>query len=112
MARSLGFFYDGKYLCAFGLQFQVELGTSNDDRNECSIDYRGVKNEACKRLKRLQANGLAESEGFEPSCDFTRNSISSRARYDHFDNSPCYISTQLLKSQPWKMERKVGEKTV
>ena len=38
--------------------------------------------------------------------------ISSRARYDHFDNSPCYISTQLLKSQPWKMERKVGEKTV
>ena len=31
---------------------------------------------------------LAESEGFEPSCDFTRNSISSRARYDHFDNSP------------------------
>ena len=32
---------------------------------------------------------LAESEGFEPSCDFTRNSISSRARYDHFDNSPC-----------------------
>ena len=56
--------------------------------------------------------GLAEMVGFEPSCDFTRNSISSRARYDHFDNSPCYISTQLLKSQPWKMERKVGEKTV
>lgn len=28
------------------------------------------------------------------------------------DNYPRYISTQLLKSQPWKMERKVGEKTV
>ena len=77
MARSLGFQHNGKYLCAFGLQFQIELGSGNDDRNECCIDYRGVKNKACKRLKRLQANSLAESEGFEPSCDFTRNSISS-----------------------------------
>ena len=36
----------------------------------------------------LPAFPMAESEGFEPSCDFTRNSISSRARYDHFDTSP------------------------
>ena len=44
MARSLGFQYDGKYLCSLGLQFQAELGSGDDDRYECCVDYRGVKN--------------------------------------------------------------------
>ena len=34
---------------------------------------------------------LAERVGFEPTCRFTGNSISSRARYDHFDTAP-YIN--------------------
>ena len=31
---------------------------------------------------------LAEAVGFEPTGDFTRHSISSRDRYDHFDTPP------------------------
>ena len=31
---------------------------------------------------------LAEKVGFEPTWRVTANSISSRARYDHFDTSP------------------------
>ena len=37
---------------------------------------------------------LAERVGFEPTCGFTRNSISSRARYDHFDTAPYSIAEQ------------------
>ena len=33
-----------------------------------------------------------ESVGFEPTCPIKDNCISSAARYDHFDNSPCHIS--------------------
>ena len=32
---------------------------------------------------------LAERVGFEPTCRFTGNSISSRARCVHFDTAPC-----------------------
>ena len=35
---------------------------------------------------------MAETVGFEPTCRFTDNSISSRARYDRFDTSPYDIS--------------------
>ena len=31
---------------------------------------------------------MAEAVGFEPTGDFTRHSISSRDRYDHFDTPP------------------------
>ena len=31
---------------------------------------------------------MAEAVGFEPTDDFTRHSISSRDRYDHFDTPP------------------------
>ena len=31
---------------------------------------------------------MAEMEGFEPSDDFRRHTISNRARYDRFDTSP------------------------
>ncbi len=31
---------------------------------------------------------MAEKEGFEPSCPFQDNPISSRGRYNHFDTSP------------------------
>lgn len=31
---------------------------------------------------------LAETVGFEPTDGFTRQTISSRSRYDHFDTSP------------------------
>ena len=34
---------------------------------------------------------LAEKVGFEPTWRVTANSISSRARYDHFDTSPCVV---------------------
>ena len=34
---------------------------------------------------------VAEEVGFEPTCPVKDNSISSRARYDHFDTPP-YIS--------------------
>ncbi len=33
----------------------------------------------------------AESVGFEPTCPVKDNCISSAARYDRFDNSPCDI---------------------
>ncbi len=42
---------------------------------------------------------LAEAVGFEPTDDFTRHSISSRDRYDHFDTLPYILiclSTLLL----------------
>ena len=32
--------------------------------------------------------GLAEMVGFEPTCPVKDNTISNRARYDHFDTSP------------------------
>lgn len=35
---------------------------------------------------------LAESVGFEPTCPVKDNCISSAARYDRFDNSPCLSS--------------------
>ena len=35
---------------------------------------------------------MAETVGFEPTCRFTDNSISSRARYDRFETSPYDIS--------------------
>ena len=31
---------------------------------------------------------VAEWAGFEPACRFIDNTISSRARYDHFDTTP------------------------
>ncbi len=31
---------------------------------------------------------MAEKVGFEPTDGFTRQTISSRSRYDHFDTSP------------------------
>ena len=34
---------------------------------------------------------MAERVGFEPTCPFTDNRISSAARYDHFDTAP-YIN--------------------
>ena len=34
---------------------------------------------------------MAEAVGFEPTGDFTRHSISSRDRYDHFDTPPYAI---------------------
>ena len=33
---------------------------------------------------------LAEWAGFEPACRVSGNTISSRARYDHFDTTPCF----------------------
>ena len=33
----------------------------------------------------------AEAERFELSCPVKGNSISSRARYDHFDTPPCHF---------------------
>jgi hypothetical protein len=42
-------------------------------------------------LKHRPAAGLAEKEGFEPSCPFQDNPISSRGRYNRFDTSPCHI---------------------
>ena len=44
MARSLGFQHNGKYLRSLGLQFQVELGSGDDGRNECGANYCRVKN--------------------------------------------------------------------
>ena len=32
MVRSFGFFYNGKYLCPFGLQFEDFFGTGNGKR--------------------------------------------------------------------------------
>ena len=40
------------------------------------------------------ATTLAEGVGFEPTCRLiTDNSISSRARYDHFDSPPYSVLT-------------------
>ena len=57
---------------------------------------------------------LAEAVGFEPTGDFTRHSISSRDRYDHFDTPPYgkhereaelsnarYYTIKNLKKQPF-----------
>ena len=41
-----------------------------------------------KRLAISEPFLLAEAVGFEPTGDFTRHSISSRDRYDHFDTPP------------------------
>ena len=38
---------------------------------------------------------LAEAVGFEPTDDFTRHSISSRDRYDHFDTPPYQVRCGL-----------------
>ena len=38
---------------------------------------------------------VAEKVGFEPTWRVTANSISSRARYDHFDTSPYSIGLSL-----------------
>ncbi len=43
---------------------------------------------------------LAERMGFEPTCqELPGNSISSRARYDHFDTSPMVIKPLISISQ-------------
>ena len=39
---------------------------------------------------------LAEKEGFEPSSRVSGYTISSRARYDHFDTSPNFLSFHRL----------------
>lgn len=44
-----------------------------------------------KALKACAFRALAEAVGFEPTWRFTVNSISSRARYDHFDTPPWEI---------------------
>ncbi len=51
-----------------------------------------------KKNQQLFAAGflLAEKVGFEPTDGFTRQTISSRSRYDHFDTSPYYRSKQSL----------------
>ena len=45
--------------------------------------------------------------GVEPTCGFTRNSISSRARYGHFDTAPRLFPPRFALR---KLERKPGEK--
>ena len=39
-------------------------------------------------LKSGYFNEMAEMMGFEPMCPVKDNTISNRARYDHFDTSP------------------------
>ena len=55
--------------------------------------FRRVLHRAVRRNKYLPPKWvgdicLAEAVGFEPTDDFTRHSISSRDRYDHFDTPP------------------------
>ena len=50
---------------------------------------------------------VAERVGVEPTCGFTRNSISSRARYGHFDTAPRLFPPRFTLR---KLERKPGEK--
>ena len=63
---------------------------------------------------RVRTLFLAEAVGFEPTGDFTRHSISSRDRYDHFDTPPYgkhereaelsnarYYTIKNLKKQPF-----------
>ena len=50
---------------------------------------------------------VAERVGVEPTCGFTRNSISSRARYGHFDTAPRLFPPRFALQ---KLERKPGEK--
>ena len=53
---------------------------------------------------------LAESVGFEPTCPVKDNCISSAARYDRFDNSPCHICNISLKKTSGK-RRELMERT-
>ncbi len=54
---------------------------------------------------------LAEAVGFEPTDDFTRHSISSRDRYDHFDTPPYFVcmaidlATRVLYTKKKKKSR-------
>ena len=49
---------------------------------------KGVK-KRCFCEKSHKTARVAERVGFEPTCPFTDNRISSAARYDHFDTAPC-----------------------
>ena len=53
---------------------------------------------------------LAESVGFEPTCPVKDNCISSAARYDRFDNSPCHICNISFKKTSGK-RRELMERT-
>ena len=53
---------------------------------------------------------LTESVGFEPTCPVKDNCISSAARYDRFDNSPCHICNISLKKTSGK-RRELMERT-
>ncbi len=59
---------------------------------------------------------MAEMVGFEPTCRFIAgNSISSRARYDLFDTSPCISNPQifaLIFRFKCDWERTAGENTI
>ena len=48
--------------------------------------------------------------GFEPTCPVKDNCISSAARYDRFDNSPCHICNISLKKTSGK-RRELMERT-
>ena len=48
---------------------------------------------------------MAEEVGFEPTCPVKDNSISSRARYDHFDTSPYLSQHQYLRKRGELMGR-------
>ena len=51
-----------------------------------------------KSQETVEFPGLAEEAGFEPADGFTRQTISNRSRYDHFDTPPyiIYSITKLI----------------
>ena len=69
-----------------------------------------------KKKKGLQqmaaASLMAETVGFEPTDGFTRQTISSRSRYDRFDTSPCCIFNALRISARLRIKRRNRRQSV
>ena len=47
----------------------------------------------------IRCLGMAERVGFEPTCRLPDNTLSRRARYDHFGTSPHAQNAQVVQKQ-------------
>ena len=71
------------------------LGFGGLTRSHCAV----ARVESVVFVARRERRRMAERVGFEPTCRLPDNTLSRRARYDHFGTSPHAQNAQVVQKR-------------